>query len=534
MKVPIFVVVAFAAVLSVSRAEANPDSIAAGSVPADIEAIFHKPIYKHAIWGLLVVALDTGRVQLNLGASYPFFIGSVRKVFSVGELLNQVGPAYRYNTSVYRRGPLDRAGVLHGDLILLASGDLTMGGRTAPDGTIAVSNFDHNEADSLGNAVLTRPNPLAGYMALAQQLARRGIREVTGEVIIDDRLFQPFNFRNEFYLRPIFVNDDVVDLIINPTVPGKQASVRWRPVSAALGVKNTLVTGHRGSKYTLQLEPELPRCIGRPACIAQVTGKLPKDFVPPLVTRFPLIQTFRIVQPSSYARTVLINALQAAGVKIDAAQVRGNPAYLLLPGKFYPPDTKLAELEGLPYSQDAKLILKVSYNIGADTSLLLFGLTQGVDNMADALEVERTNLRSRYGIAPGEYHFVDGSGGGPTTATNRAVTRMLVALSKRRTFPAFLDALPILGEDGSLASVTDFESDRTLAGAKGQVRAKTGTFVKGNLLKGQALGGYITTRSGTDLAFELVVNNVEVSGLNDVIQVFQDEGTVSAILWRDN
>ena len=33
------------------------------------------------------------------------------------------------------------------------------------------------------------------------------------------------------------------------------------------------------------------------------------------------------------------------------------------------------------YLSDGKLILKVSYNIGADTSLLLYGLTQGVDNM---------------------------------------------------------------------------------------------------------------------------------------------------------
>jgi hypothetical protein len=32
-------------------------------------------------------------------------------------------------------------GVLQGDLILVASGDLTMGGRTNPDGTVAVSDL---------------------------------------------------------------------------------------------------------------------------------------------------------------------------------------------------------------------------------------------------------------------------------------------------------------------------------------------------------------------------------------------------------
>ena len=65
-------------------------------------------------------------------------------------------------------------------------------------------------------AQLTAPDPLAGYAGLAQQVAGAGIREVHGDVIIDDRLFVPFNFRGEFEVRPIFVNDDVVDVMIEP------------------------------------------------------------------------------------------------------------------------------------------------------------------------------------------------------------------------------------------------------------------------------------------------------------------------------
>ncbi|MGH8013306.1 MAG: peptidase S13, partial [Candidatus Binataceae bacterium] len=56
----------------------------------------------------------------------------------------------------------------------------------------------------------------------------------------------------------------------------------------------------------------------------------------------------------------------------------------------------------------------------------------------------------------------------------------------------------------------------------------------GLMLKSQALGGYIQTKSGRQLVFQLVVNNVPLTGINDVIQVFQDEGTIAAILWRDN
>jgi D-alanyl-D-alanine carboxypeptidase len=507
-------------------------------VPSDVQAVFDKPLYKNAVWGLRVIDLDSKEELISLKSHEKFFIGSVRKVFTVGELLNEVGPAHRYNTPVYRDGVVDSAGVLHGNLILVASGDLTMGGRTNADGTIAVTDFDHNEANSLGNAVLTKPDPLAGYVDLARQIAREGVKEIAGDVVIDDRLFQPFDFRGEFDVRPIFVNDDMVDLTIKPGVVGDLASVQARPVSAALGVNNDVITGGPKSENTLTLNPLLPQCIGEPGCTAEITGQLPVDFIPPLTNKYPLVQTFRIVKPSNYARTVFIEALKAAGVKVEAALTAGNPVQLL-PGKnSYSPKLKMAELQGRPYSDDAKLILKVSYNIGADTSLMLFGLTQGVDSINEALQVEQMNLLTNYGIREHEYHFVDGSGGGQTTATSEAVTRMLTEIAGSRIFPALVDALPVLGIDGSLAFVTDFESDPTLAGAKGQVHAKTGTFLEGSesgvLLKTQALAGYINTRGGRRLVYELVVNNVTVSGLSDVMQVFQDEGTISAILWRDN
>ena len=73
----------------------------------------------------------------------------MRKIFSVGELMNQIGSGYQFETPVYVQGTIAN-GLLNGDLILVASGDLTMGGRANPDGSIAISDYDHNEADSLG------------------------------------------------------------------------------------------------------------------------------------------------------------------------------------------------------------------------------------------------------------------------------------------------------------------------------------------------------------------------------------------------
>jgi D-alanyl-D-alanine carboxypeptidase len=512
----------------------------ASVVPADIKAVFDLPLYQKALWGLRVVDVPSGNVLIDSQPGHNFLVGSVRKIFSIGELLNQIGPDHTFDTPLYRLGDLDRAGVLHGNLILVASGDLTMGGRTNPDGSIAFSEFDHNEADSLGNAVLTAPDPLAGYHALARQVAA-AVKEIDGNVIIDDRLFTPFNFRGQFDIRPIFVNDDVVDLTINPTAGGSPAAVVWRPVSAALRVANTQAMSGPGSKNTLELNPELPQCIGVVGCTTSIDGNLPMDFVPPLTGKFPLVQTIRIVQPSNYARTVLIEALRAAGVKVDAPPVAQNPVNLLPPRNSYSGTAKIAELTGMPYGADAKLILKVSYNIGADTSLLLYGLTQGVNDMDGALAAERRNLTAHYGIPGDQFKFVDGSGGGSSTATTFAVTQMLLDMVGKPAFPSFFAALPILGIDGSLGFVKNFESDPTLAGASAQVSAKTGTFVEGSpagiVLRAQALAGYIKAKSGRQLAFALVVNEVPIADreqlLRNVIQVFQDQGTIAAILWRD-
>src|SRR5215510_12004737 len=255
-------------------------------IPPDIQAIFDKPLYKNSTWGLRVVDLETGEVLIDLRPDYDFFIGSVRKVFAVGELMNAVGAAHTSVTSIHRQGEIGEGGVLHGDLILVASGDLTMGGRTKPDGSIAVSNLDHNEANALGNALLTAPNPLAGYFDLAQQVAAAGITQITGDVVIDDRFWVPFNFRQQFDVRPIFVNDDCVDLIINPALLGDPAALAWRPRAAALHVDSTLRMTASGTPAIVELNPERPQCIGIPGCTAEITGQLPIDFVPPLTNAF--------------------------------------------------------------------------------------------------------------------------------------------------------------------------------------------------------------------------------------------------------
>src|SRR5262249_36830452 len=160
--------------------------------------------------------------------------GSVRKLYSVGLTLHELGTNYRFKTPVFRNGEVDASGDLKGDLILVAKGDLTMGGRDNGDDTVAITDFDHNDANNLGSAILTTPDPLAGLDKLAAQVAASGIRKVSGDVLIDDRLFKQFRVPNQHLLiTPIVINDNRIDVTVLPTQLGQRARVEWRPQTAA-------------------------------------------------------------------------------------------------------------------------------------------------------------------------------------------------------------------------------------------------------------------------------------------------------------
>jgi hypothetical protein len=59
-------------------------------------------------------------------------MGSIRKIFTIAEALSEFGADFRFKTPVHRVGEVNETGVLQGDLILVASGDLTIMTHPAP------------------------------------------------------------------------------------------------------------------------------------------------------------------------------------------------------------------------------------------------------------------------------------------------------------------------------------------------------------------------------------------------------------------
>ncbi len=499
-------------------------------LPSAILAIMQKPRYSEATWGLRVTDVNSGAVIYDLNSSDLLFTGSVRKLYSIGVTLNELGADYRFKTPVFRIGQVDASGTLNGDLVLVAKGDLTMGGRDNGDDTVAFTDFDHCDANNLGSAILTKPDPLAGLDKLAAQVAASGITKVSGDVIVDDRLFKQFRVPNQLLLvTPMIVNDNRIDVTILPTTASQKAIVEWRPHTAAFNVVADVMTVAAGDRTAVTLAPLAPG-------LGKVSGQIAVDFTPPLPGVKTLVQTFRIddpdapEDPAAFGRTTFIEALARAGVTVTAPLVGPNPSDKLPSPDSYTANTQVAELVSAPYAQYAKLILKVSHNLGANLSLMLFGLAHGVNTIESALQVERTTLVDQYGLSGDGFDFPTNGSGSPDSRAAAATTvGLLTFMSGRTTFLPYFDALPILGEDGSLAEI-GMDSP-----AKGKVHAKTGTFLAQGMIKAQVLAGYIDARSGRRLAYALYVNNAgEIADISDVIGVIQDEGQISTIIYQLN
>ncbi len=514
-------------------------TVAASGLPPEIKAIMSKPRYKDATWSLLATDVKTGETFYPLNAEQMSFTGSTRKLFSVGTALDALGADHRTTTPVFRTGSVDGQGVLSGNLLLVGQGDLTFGGRRIDADTIQVTDLDHGDANALGTAQLTPQDPLYGIDQLAAQVKAAGITSVKGDVAVDDRFFEPYRVPNgNLLVTPVLVNENLVDVTIAPTQAGRPATVEYRPKTAAFAIESTVTTGPPGSAETVELSDDnLITCLGQSGCKGTISGSIPQDYKAPLTGGPAMVHTFRIEDPSTFARTAFIEALQRQGVAVSAAPVAPNPKGVLPVSPTYTDDTKVAAFTSPPFSQDAKLVLKVSLNLGANLALSLFGESKDRDTIQGALANERSVLTDQYGVPGAQFDFpTNGSGSPDSQGSPRALVQMLTKMSTTPVAADYRAALPIMGVDGSLVA-----TGVDLPG-KGHVFAKPGTTVgasadgKGLELKAQNLAGYIDTKSGRRLAYAVMVNNagaVDPAEITTSVgEVFNDEGAISNYLYE--
>jgi D-alanyl-D-alanine carboxypeptidase/D-alanyl-D-alanine-endopeptidase (penicillin-binding protein 4) len=475
---------------SAASADAKPASLL-----EQIESIIDMPEYKHATWGILVVDGKTGETVYARNPETMLAPASVTKLFSAAAALVAVGPDSRAETCVYQRGVVLK-GTLRGDIILVASGDLTFGGRTR-DGKTVYKDKDHIYANSgLGASELTDTDPLHALNDLARQIKEAGITQIDGEVLVDDRLFARARGTGSGpdAVSPMMLNDNVIDVLVEPgEKAGDAARVTTRPESAFYQV-DALVTTAEKVPVNIQL---VPVGVNQFA----VRGTVP-------VGAKPQLRIYPVEEPALFARAAFIEALRRHGVKATAAIAR--PAAISLPPRdSYEKMPRLAVFTSPPFKDAITVTLKVSHNLYASALPCLVATARGYSTLEAGLR-EQTKILKDMGVDSRQVSFGGGAGGAQADyATPRATVQLLQGMAKRPEWQAYKDALPILGVDGTLAETVAESSP-----VRGKACGKTGTLVWVDaandrlILKSKALAGTMTTRQGTPLFFAMFVNNV--------------------------
>lgn len=479
-----------------------------------LEAVQSAPGFANGHWGVLVVDAKSGETVYQRNPDQLFCPASVTKVFSCAAAMAELGAEHRFVTPVVRRGEVDKEGTLRGDLILVAVGDPSLGGRTGKDGSLLFDDNDHTYAGSGTGGGLVDLDPAAGLDHLARVVRESGIKAVSGEILVDDRLFDPAPSTGSgpSKVSPILVNDNMLDFVVTPGAePGQPCAVRVVPATAFAAVDARVETAPAGSKPKLEVVSAGPRRYA-------VRGKLPAGHK-------PVVRSVEVTEPAAFARCLLVEALRRRGVEVNAPSIGNNPAEALPARAVVAALPRVAEYTSPPLKESLRVILKVSHNLHASTLPMLLAAKHGERTLEQGLRREGAALRS-LGVDTATISFGGGAGGSRSDlVTPRATVALLRSLSTRPDFPAFEAALPVLGRDGTLAKAVGPDSP-----ARGHARAKTGTYWVTDELSGKAiltskaLAGTMETAGGRPLILAAFVNNVPLDAAGDDVSA----GTAAA------
>jgi len=476
-----------------------------------IDAIVNRPQFRHAQFGIEIYSLTDDKVLYALNADKLFVAGSVTKLVTEGTALQLLGADYRFHTRIYRTGPIATGGVVQGNLVLVASGDPNLSNRVRSPDTLIFENNDH----AYGNieaATLVPGDPLQVIRDLAKQVAAKGIKRITGRVVVDVSLF-PEGTREggtDVVISPVCVNDNVIDVMVEPgKTPGSPTSLQVFPATTYATFQNEVTTAAADSTAEIEF---VPTQNADGTVVVKVRGTIPAGSG---ARPFP----FAVPQPSRFAEVALSEALQQAGVDIGPPLLStATPDWKTL--RPFTSENQVAEYISPPLKEDVKVTLKVSQNVHASMMPYLLGAALNNEH-ADALQAgfkQERDFLQRANLDPLAATQSDGAGAA-ARFTPDFMVKFLVFMAKQKDFRSFHDALPILGRDGTLA---DIMRDSPVAG---RLHAKTGTHAGGDLLNeqivvnGKGLAGYLETKNGKQIIVAVFANNVPVGP--DVQAIFR-------------
>jgi serine-type D-Ala-D-Ala carboxypeptidase/endopeptidase (penicillin-binding protein 4) len=462
-----------------------------------IAALLSAPAAARAHWGIAVTRLD-GTAVYSIHQDQYFRPASTAKLFTTAGAMALLGPRATTPTTLTMPAP-DPDGTVAGDVQVLAHGDPDLSGVEQPWSATEPS------------AATPPQDPLHSVAQFVADLAARGVRHITGNIVVDGP-WDPYpqGWAAEDlpwgYGAPVTaaaVNDNLVRILVHAGAePGTPAEVTVVPDTGYFHLAAAVTTTAAGpmavSVHYFPGDPSL-RLTGTIAA-----GKTYQT-------------TIAIDDPPLFIARALRQQLIAAGIAVDGEAIAPHEEQPDLPflhtvrqpvsGPLH-----IAPLAAAPSAAGTLVVthqsqtladdlvgtLKESNNLHAELILQRLGPAVGAANTVDGARVLHQWL-GQVGFSGEDVVLFDGSGlSTKDLVTPQAEAQLLAYAARQPWFGMWKAALPIGGVDGTL------RNRFTEMPLKGRVLAKTGT-----LGESRALAGYVRCASGQELIIVVMVDNHE-------------------------
>ncbi|MFA5420371.1 MAG: D-alanyl-D-alanine carboxypeptidase/D-alanyl-D-alanine-endopeptidase [Bacteroidales bacterium] len=426
---------------------------------------------EHASAGLLAIDLTIGDTLLDFNSNQSLVAASTQKLVTSAAALEIFGPDYTFNTSLEYEGTIDKEGILKGNIIIHGGGD------PALDSPL-FSEFYSTLFDSWVKAIQTA-----------------GFRKIEGKVIGDASIFGKPEIPDTWVWEDIgnyygslasglniYDNTFTIDLKTSDKSGSPAQLLKVTPFLPWMSFENQVTASdeNRDKAYIFFIDRPNQRII---------KGTLPKN-----KEQFTIKGS--IPDPAYLAAFELTNALENAGI-----EVLEKPASVF--EKQEPSDRQTLFEISSPVIREIIYYLNLkSINLYAETLLKQVALYISSDPSTESgCKVLEAFWKSR-GMDTGGMFLQDGSG---LSRYNALTAGQLVFVlqymkSNNKNFDVFENSLPVSGKSGSLENLGNDTP------AEGNLRAKSGY-----MARCMSYAGYVTTVSGRDVAFAVIVNNYSCS-----------------------
>ncbi len=447
---------------STSAAAKSPDK----SLADILRALREKHKLLDAAVGVHAASLADQRERVASDARVPLGVASNAKLITSAAALHWLGPDYVWRTSVHLVGGEKQGERYTGNLLVIGRGDPNLSGR------------------------FHEGNPTAIFEKWAEAIQAAGVRQVAGELLVDDLFFDrtfvhpawPADQLAFWYCAPVSalaLNDNCIDVTVSPgDKAGAPAVVALSPKTRFTTIVNQCktVTTKKQHRISLLRTPGKNEIVVKGGYLLKGGG---------------YTESITVQDPVRYFGTVLKETLARKGVAV-AGGVRVLDA-AIAPA---PAEASAVAFHESRMPATLEVTNRRSQNFYAEQILKTMGAVKYGRGTFDSGRTCAKLFLDTLGVPEAEVTLSDGCGLSPQNRFSPwALTRVLLHATKQPWAKMYADSLAVAGENGTL------EKRLREEGVKGRVKGKTG-YIGGV----SALSGYVETKHNGTWAFSILVN----------------------------